>query len=216
MPRIFRMEQRTQEWFKIHAGRITASRMCDLMAYSVAKGREGAELKARRDYRDELIAERLTGQMSQHFVTTQMNRGTEEEPYARAAYEQARDVMVDEVGFVIHPDYGFAGASPDGLVGRERGIEIKNLTTVNHLALWKSKQVPPDYYDQIQWNMFCCEMGEWDFVSFDSRLLERAPHLQLLILPVPRDDKRIAELEAEAIKLNGEIIAAMEELNVRV
>ena len=212
MRRIFDMEQRSNEWFKIHAGRITASRMCDLMAYSQAKGKEGTELKARADYRDELVAERLTGRMSQHFVTEQMKRGTFEEPYARSAYEVEKDVMVDEVGFVLHGTYGWAGASPDGVIDGKKGIEIKNLTTVKHLALWKTKQVPEEYYDQIQWNMFCLECAEWDFISFDSRLVEEYPHLQLLVIPVPRDDKRIAELEAEGLKMHQEVEAAIAEL----
>jgi hypothetical protein len=214
MPRIFDMPQKSPEWFKIHSGRISASRMCDLMAYSKVKGKETQELLSRRDYRDELIAERLTGRMSQHFVSQQMKRGNEEEAVARGAYEIDQDVDVDEVGFVLHSIYGWAGSSPDGLVGADKGIEIKNLTTVNHLAIWKSKIVPVDFYDQIQWNLFCCEMDSWDFVSYDSRLRERAPHLQMLIIPVQRDEKRIAELEAEGKKMDAEIKAAIAELDV--
>jgi YqaJ-like viral recombinase domain len=213
-PRVFDMEQRSAAWYKIHCGRVTASRMCDLMAYSKAKGKEGTELKSRADYRDELIAERLTGRMSQHFVSDQMKRGIEEEAIARGAYEIDQDCDVDEVGFVMHSTYGWAGCSPDGLIGASRGLEIKNLTTVNHLALWKTKIVPSDYYDQIQWNLFICEFHDWHFVSYDSRLRERAPHLQLLIIPVQRDEKRIAELEAEGKKMDAEIKAAIAELDI--
>jgi putative phage-type endonuclease len=212
--RIIECEQRTSTWMKWHSGRLTASRMCDLMAYSKVKGKETQELLSRRDYRDELVAERLTGQMSQHFVSQQMKRGNEEESYARSAYEVDQDVEVDQIGFVIHETYGWAGCSPDGWIGREKGLEIKNLTTVNHLALWKSKHVPQEYYDQIQWNMFVCEFDAWEFVSFDSRLFQRAPHLQLLIIPVQRDEKRIGELEAEGKKMDAEIKAAIAELDV--
>ena len=204
----------TAEWLSARCGRITASRMCDLMAYSKAKGKEGQELKARADYRDELLAERLSGSMSQHFVTAEMKRGIAEEGYARASYEMRENVMVEQIGFAIHSDLKFCGASPDGILPEQRKIiEIKNLTTVNHIALWRSRQVPSDYYDQMQWTMFCMDYECGDFVSCDSRLAERNPHLELLIIPAARNPVRIAELEAEAVKMNAELEAMMELLS---
>jgi len=213
MPKFFMMQQRTPEWFAIHAGKITASRMCDLMAYSKQKGKEGQELKARADYRDELIAERMTGQMSQHFVTEQMKRGTEEEQWARSAYEQKFQVPVDEVGFVLDSEHETWGASPDGIVRRRGGnliVEIKNLTTVNHLKAVRSGTVPPDYVDQILWTMARCGYRDNHYVSYDSRLLERYPDTALLAIAVPYDEQRVAELEAEAVKMDAEIRATME------
>ena len=215
MPRFVDCEQRTTEWFKVHAGRITASRMCDLTAYSKAKGKEGVELKARADYRAELVAERLSGQMSQHFVTEQMKWGTEQEPYAKSAYEQTRDTMLEEVGFAIHPVYDFAGASPDGICDGTKVVEFKNLTTANHLAILDSGVVPDDYRDQVLWTMLCCECEEADFVSCDSRLAQNAKELELVIIPVPYDEKRIAELEAEAVKMNAEVEAQINRIRNR-
>jgi hypothetical protein len=49
----------------------------------------------------------------------------------------------------------------------------------------------------MQWQMACTRRPWCDFVSYDPRLPE---HLQLLIVRVPRDDKRIAELETEVRK----------------
>lgn len=207
MPKFIDCEQRSAEWFKVRTGRITASHMGELMAYSKAKGKEGVELKARSDYRMKILAERLTGQMAQNFVTEQMKWGQEQEEYARSAYEQAKNAFVEEIGFAVHPALDFAGSSPDGLVGSDSGIEIKCLTTANHLEIMKSREVPQDYYDQIQWNMVCCERDKWDFVAFDSRL---PPHLQLIVIPVTLNEARIAELEAEAIKLNAEIEAMID------
>ena len=213
MPKFYDCEQRSTEWFQIHAGKITASRMCDLMAYSKAKGKEDVELKTRANYREELIAERLTGMMSKHFVTEEMKRGTEEEDYARSCYEQVRNVMAYQIGFAIHPTMDFCGASPDALIdGEPRIIEIKNLTTTRHLSLFRDRKVPEEYYDQMQWTMLCCEVEEGDFVSCDSRLVQRAPKLELLIIPVRLDEQRIEELEAEARKMNAEIETAIEQL----
>ncbi len=211
MPKFFDMEQGTPEWLKIHAGRITGSRMRDLMNYSKTAAKSGnrVENNARADYRDELVAERLTGQMSQHFVTEQMKRGTAEEGYARSTYEVKMGVMVEPVGFAIHPTFDFCGASPDGYIDGRKIIEIKNLTTVNHLYVCRTRIVPSEYFDQMLWTMRCCEVEEGDFISCDSRLFDRAPHLELLVLPVKMDEKRIQELEAEAVLMNEQIEEAM-------
>ena len=212
MPKFVECEQRSPEWFAVRCGRITASHMDELFAYSKAKGKEGQELKARADYRMQILSERLTGQMANHFVTNEMKWGMEQEEYAVSAYEVARNAMVEAVGFAIHPTLDFAGASPDGLVGHDSLIEIKCLTTARHLEIWKSRQVPQEYYDQIQWNLVCCERFNADFVCFDSRLPQ---HLQLFIIPVVYDEKRVAELEAEVCKMNDEVCALMAEYGVK-
>jgi putative phage-type endonuclease len=208
VPKFIDCEQRSSEWFKVRCGRITASHMGELTAY--LKSGKG-EMKARADYRMQLLSERLTGQVAQHFVTNEMKWGQEQEEYARSSYEQRKGVMVDSIGFAIHPSLDFAGSSPDGLVDLDSGIEIKCLTTARHLEIWKSREVPQDYYDQCQWNMQCCEREKWDFVCFDSRLPE---HLQLLIIPVTYDEARVADLESEAIKMNAEVEQMIAELRV--
>ena len=207
MPKFVDCEQRSAEWFKVRCGRITASHMSDLTAY--LKSGKG-EMKARADYRMKLLAERLTGVVTGQFVTEAMKWGQEQEEYALSAYEQRRGLMVDSIGFAFHPTLDFAGASPDGLVGSDSGIEIKCLTTERHIKILTTRQVPQEYFDQIQWNMVCCERFQWDFVLFDPRLPE---HSQLFILPVAYDEARVAELEAEAVKMNSEIEAMIQKLS---
>jgi putative phage-type endonuclease len=185
--------------------------MAELFAYSKAKGKETVELKERANYRMKLLAERLTGQVTRNFVTNEMKGGQEQEEYARSAYEVKHNVFVEEIGFAVHPIYEFAGASPDGLVGDKSGLEIKCLTTARHLEIWKSREVPQEYADQIQWNMVCCERDKWDFVCFDSRL---PAHLQLLVIPVAYDENRVEELEAEVCKMNAEVEQMIAELGV--
>ena len=211
MPKFIDCEQRSAEWFAARCGRITASHMAELFAYSKAKGKETVELKERANYRMKLLAERLTGQVTSNFVTNEMKWGQEQEEYARSAYEVKHNVFVEEIGFAVHPIYEFAGASPDGLVGDKSGLEIKCLTTARHLEIWKSREVPQEYADQIQWNMVCCERDKWDFVCFDSRL---PAHLQLLVIPVAYDEKRVEELEAEVCKMNAEVEQMIAELGV--
>src|ERR1700693_4982377 len=81
--RIVDCEQNDAEWTWARTGRITASRMCDVMATL----KRGGEAASRRDYRAELIAERLTGRAEDQYVSKEMKFGTEQDPFARTAYE---------------------------------------------------------------------------------------------------------------------------------
>jgi putative phage-type endonuclease len=208
------MEQRTDEWFAARLGKVTASRVADVVAKT--KTRYSA---SRENYMADLIVERLTGQKASSFSNAAMEWGTEQEPNARAAYSARTGELVEEVGFIDHPAIPMSGASPDGLVkdGETHWdglIEIKCPNTATHLDLWLTEDIPTKYITQMQWQMACT--GAWwcDFVSFDPRLPE---HLQLFVKNVPRDDKRIAELETEVRKFLAELddkLAKLKELKV--
>ena len=131
-----------------------------------------------------------------------MQFGTEQEPFARTAYEIKTENIVDQVGFIFHPRLDFTGASPDGLIGRDGGLELKCPKTTTHLAYMMAGTVPKEYQYQMLWNMACAEREWWDFASYDSRLPEK---LRLFIVRMPRDEARIGEIEREVLKLNSEI-----------
>src|SRR5574343_2033079 len=107
------MDQRTTEWLAARLGKVTASRVADVMA----KTKSGYSA-SRQNYMAQLISERLTGKQAETFNNAAMQRGTELEPIARSEYEIRNDVMVCETGLVIHTESDHLGASPDGLVGR--------------------------------------------------------------------------------------------------
>ena len=92
------MEQRTDEWFAARIGKVTASRVADVIAKT--KSGYGA---GRANYLADLVVERLTGQKAQGFSNAAMEWGTEQEPHARAAYSAKTGIMVEEVGFIDHP-----------------------------------------------------------------------------------------------------------------
>ena len=191
-------EQNSAKWIWARTGRITASRICDLMATL----KRGGEAASRRDYRAELIAERLTGKAETRYVSKEMRYGREQEPFARTAYEIRTENMVDQVGFVFHPRLDFSGASPDGLIREDGGLELKCPKTTTHLAYMAAGIVPKEYEYQMLWNMACAEREWWDFASFDARLPEK---LSLFIVRMPRDEARIGEIEREVMSLNNEI-----------
>lgn len=182
------MEQRTEEWFKARCGKVTASRVADV----VAKTKSGYAA-SRDNLMAQLIVERLTGKPSETFTNAAMEWGTQQEPIARAAYAARIGQLVDEVGFVDHPTIEWAGASPDGVVGGFL-VEFKCPNTATHLDYIFAQKVPTKYFYQIQWQLACTGKSGAEFCSFDPRLPE---NLQLLILPCERDDKAIEMLEVE-------------------
>lgn len=193
------MEQRSSEWFAARRGCVTASKVKDVMA----KGRGGAPSAARANYMMQLLCERLTGRQEDGFTSAAMQRGTELEPLARDAYELFAEGDVVETGLVLHPTIKGFGASPDGLVGDIGLLEIKCPNTATHVATIQSGRHDPAYEWQMLAQMACTGRAWVDFVSFDDRLPEE---LQYACFRFHRDDKRIAEMEAE-------VGAFLEELN---
>lgn len=185
------MEQRTDEWFTARLGKVTASRISDVMAKT--KSGWGA---SRANYMAELIVERLTGQKGDSYQNAAMMWGTNTEPLARAAYEAHRGVLVEETGFVPHPSGAMTGASPDGLVGDDGLVEIKCPNTATHIDTLMSDDAPPKYFAQMQWQMACTGRAWCDFVSFDPRMPEE---MQLFVVRVERDDTWITMAE-EAVQ----------------
>lgn len=181
------IEQGSEEWFQVRCGRVTASRIADLMAKT--KTGWGA---ARATYKAQLLTERLTGEVAPSFSNSAMQWGTETEPMARDAYQFITMDTVEQTGFAIHPDIEGAGASPDGLVGKDGLIEIKCPNSATHIETLKSEKIADKYIKQMQWQMACTGRQWCDFMSFDPRLPEE---LQVWIKRVERDDEMIAEIE---------------------
>ena len=210
--------QGSAEWFEARCGRVTASHMADVLAVLKCEiGADCAALKhdkckkkvcpcpchngskstvgesaARLNYKLQLMAEVCTGQAQDTYVSPAMQWGIEQEVFARAAYEIANDVTVEQVGFFIHPKIDRAGASPDGVVGKDGLLEIKCPNTVTHLQYILEGVVPEEYQPQMLWQMACSGRKWCDFASFDSRMPK---HLQLFVKRFMRDDARIAEYE---------------------
>lgn len=191
------MDQGSESWFQVRIGKVTASRVADV----IAKTKTGYSA-SRDNYMAQLVCERLTGQKGESFTNAAMQHGTETEPLARAAYEALKDVLVDEVGFVPHPTIEMAGASPDGLVGDEGLLEIKAPNTATHIDTLLSQTVPGKYNTQMQFQMACTGRKWCDFVSFDNRLPEE---LQLFVKRVPRDEVFIRLIEAEIVQFLAEL-----------
>ena len=181
------IEQRTDEWFASRCGKVTASRIADVMAKT--KTGYGA---GRANYMAQLVAERLTGTTESGFTNAAMQWGTEKEPEARECYSFHRGLPVVEEGFVPHPAIDMAGASPDGLVGDDGLVEIKCPNTATHIDTLLGAAIDDKYVKQMQFQMACCGRQWCDFASYDPRL---GVEMQLHVRRVERDDALIAEIE---------------------
>lgn len=198
------VEQGSPEWFAIRCGKVTASRVADI----VARTKSGPSA-SRANYAAQLIAERLTGEVSESYTNAAMEWGTAMEPEARVAYEFLHNSTVAKVGFVLHPKIEMSGASPDGLVGDTGLVEIKCPNTATHIETLISKTVPGKYLTQMQWQMACTGRAWCDFVSYDPRLPES---MRLFVQRVLRDDKQIAELEGDVTAFLFEVASAVAKL----
>jgi putative phage-type endonuclease len=202
------MEQRSPEWFAARLGKVTASRVADVVART--KSGWGA---SRGNYLAELIAERLTGSAAERFTNAAMQWGTDCEPAARNAYAATSGMEVVEVGMIVHPTISMAAASPDGLVGDLGLVEVKCPNTLTHIDTLIGGTVPGKYVTQMQWQMACTEREWCDFVSFDPRL---PAEMQLFVRRVERDDALIASLEADVRDFLAEVDAKIEALKSAV
>ena len=201
------MEQQSNEWFTARLGKVTASRVADV----IAKTKTGYSA-SRDNYMAQLICERLTGQKGESFTNAAMEWGTQTEPLARSAYENKRSLLVKEVGFINHPRIEMSGASPDGLVADDGLVEIKCPNTATHIDTLLSQKVPTKYITQMQWQMLCCQRKWCDFVSFDNRLPE---HLQLFIQEVEFDPEYCAMLEEEVSQFLAEMDSKIGKLRIK-
>lgn len=199
--------QGSPEWFAVRCGKVTASRVADVIAKT--KTGYGA---SRANYAAELIAERLTQSTAPSFTNAAMQWGTDQEPHARAAYSFLHDVDVEEIAFVDHPEIAMSGASPDGLVGLDGLVEFKCPNTATHLDTLLSETVAGKYITQMQWQMACTGRAWCDFASFDPRL---PPSMQLFVKRVERDASLILDLETEVSAFLAEIDAKVAALTER-
>lgn len=189
--------QGSEEWFKCRLGKVTASRVADILATT-----KSGPSASRQNYLIELALQRVTQTMGESFTSEAMQWGIDNEAQARVAYEVQSRSFVDQIGFVDHPSIVGFGASPDGLVDSMGLVEIKCPNSANHWAYVKANEPPKKYFIQMQ-AQIACTGREWcDFVSFDPRMPDRS---QLLVVRVPRDDAYIAMMEEEVKKFLNEV-----------
>ena len=191
--------QGSEEWFAVRRGKITASRLGDIMRKT-----KWGESNYKSKVRLELAIERLTGKSASSVVMNKaMYDGVEREPDARLLFEAMTGKEVALCGSFDHPEVVNTSASPDGLIRGENAVlEIKCPTHVTHAKNLLSDTMPKNYEYQVQWQIACTES---DYAYFCSYHPDFPPELRLKYVRVEKDDKLIAEIENEVREFDAEV-----------
>lgn len=204
-------QQGTDEWRAERAGCITASRMRDLrwepgevFKSGPRAGKPKPPPQMRLTYIDQIVAELLTGQPRQNATAKSLDYGHEMEPEAIAAYEARTGRLVEQCGFVRHPQYSFIGASPDFLVDNDGGGEIKCPMSIVVHATTLREGLPEEHLEQIQGGLWVTGRLWWDFISYNPLFPE---HLQLYVQRVHRDNAYIGLLKRDCMSAWSEVQA---------
>ncbi len=195
--------QGTEPWLLARCGWLGASSMSDVLA----KGQGITRTKCLR----RIVAELLTGKPMETYQNAHMERGNEQEPLARISYEEITGNLVEEVGFIKHATLR-CGFSPDGLVGKDGGVEIKSVIPTVQIETILKGGYPSEHKAQIQGSLWISGRTFWDFVSFSPDMPE---HLRTYIFRVERDEPYILNLAAECTVFLGEVMALVAKLNSR-
>lgn len=202
------VEQRTDDWRRLRAGRVTGSAADALLA---ERKKGTGELAVRRNLRQKLVVERLTGLPVEDSARgAAVQRGNDSEADAFRAYEARTGQMVKRIGFLEHTRL-MAGASLDGYVGDYAGIvELKCPTSAVHLDYLLAGAVPDDYRGQIFHNLYISGAAWCDFVSYDDRFID--PALRLLVVRVERDETQMKAYELMLTAFINEVDAEVEKV----
>lgn len=214
MSRIIRCTQQSDLWLAARIGRITGSRLGDLMASPTTKASyrkgvpfpAGSEALAKSEYRKELVVERIYRRASSHYVTRAMEQGVEREPYARMLYEADTMQVVEQVGFALHPTWDWFGCSADGLCGEDGGVELKCPTNMVHDDYAADPHVLAEEY---KWQCLGCmvcfpECSWWDLCSFNPDAPDK---YKLVKYRFHRETwgTTIAAIESSAMEMNEQV-----------
>lgn len=187
--------QRTDDWFAKRLGKFTASNIGEIL--KKGRGKDEPFSKTAISYIRKKIAEQLTGQ-KEEIHGPALEWGTNYEETAIMEYEELTDVQVKEVGFIPLKSYEqWAGGSPDGVVSKDKIIEVKcPFSSAIHTETLITRKIPESwddkYYAQIQFNMLVTGAKECDFISFDPRM--KNPNHRLVVITIERDDAYLANL----------------------
>lgn len=199
-------------WMNDRCGKLTASRMAAAMSFTKPKKKdeEPKETADRRNLKIEILAERMTGDMVSKYISKDMQWGIDQEPYAKARFEQETGLLVVDTGFIDHPSIEFCGASPDGFVTDGSLIEIKCPSTATYLKYLLNDQVPEEYIPQMTLQSSVTGKDVW-FVAFDPRIKNHKK--QIFIKKFSPTQKQLDDVESAAKKFLAEVDAMFDLIN---
>jgi len=189
--KIIDCEQGTDEWFSARLGKPSASVFSTICT---TKG-EATKGATREKLLNTLVAEFISGDKTESFSSSAMQRGIELEGEAADFFSFIKGLECEEVGFILHEDEAF-GASPDRLIhqpdGYEQGLEIKCPLPHTHIEYLMKQKLPSAYVQQVQGSMLVTGLSEWWFMSY-------CPNLPPMILLIEKDEEFCAALHRQLL-----------------
>jgi hypothetical protein len=185
----YKVFETKSDWATFRGGMFTASEVHRLMAEPKKKGEvlsEGA-----KTYIRERVAQQLAPREPEYYNSS-MEHGNETEPQAVMAIAESIGKSVNDDDFIYTSEGGFVyfwdellnlGGTPDVILRGKRIFEIKcplSKTHLEYLMLESHddvKECVPQYYAQMQANMYLTGLEFASFVSFDDRYYDKAHHL---------------------------------------
>jgi hypothetical protein len=194
MLEVFDVPQGSPQWLKCRLGLPTASNFATVMR-AKGKGDNGTSAE-RTTLLNKLAGEIITGEPMESYTNANMERGIEWEDEARNLYAFVHDAELTRVGFLRN---GQKGASPDALLGKGGGLEIKTALPHIQIARLRKGTLPSEHVAQVQGNIWVAEREFWDFVSYSRKL-------PLLVIRVYRDNEYIRHM-SECIDIFNQELA---------
>ena len=189
------LEQGSDEWFAVKAGKVSASKAKDLMAKPSTAAYQNLIYK--------IAAEKATGQyINDGYVSYAMQRGTDLEQEARETFEFLTGHDVETVGFIETDDW--TGCSPDGLVG-VAGLEIKCPLAHTHARYLYKGDIPAEYVLQVQFSLMITGFNLWHFFSYH-------PAMRPLHIEVKPIKKNHSEIEQRLVEFKKEVEKVIQKL----
>jgi YqaJ-like viral recombinase domain len=191
-------DQGSPEWKKVRLGLVTASKMSVVMA----TGRGGGESKTRQDYLYDLAGEIITGEPTESYTNSFMDRGREQEDEARRLYAFEKDADLQRVGFIRN---GTKGCSPDALQGDNGALEIKTTMARLLIKVMMRGEYPPEHKAQTQGTLWVTER-EWIDIAI------YCPKMPLFVERIHRDETYIKQIAGAVADFNIELRQMVEKI----
>lgn len=204
-------EQGSNEWRMLRRSLFTGSEI-ENICKPTGLGTTG------KTYVFEKVAELLTPpEFDTHFENDATRWGNENEPLAVHVHEKRSNSMCEEMGFQVHPELTYLGASPDRKVfrgGKVGVLEAKcpheGKNHIKHMmidSVGYFKKEFPKYYFQTVTEYICTPDATFvDFVSFDPRMAKKYRYFCFTFTPPEEDQKLVINRAIEARKLYDQII----------
>lgn len=206
---------KVQAWLEQRKGKFTASEFYRLMGFEDKDTFPDGAMT----YVTEKVLEIVTTNESKQLSTRSVEWGKETEI-------EAVEKFVEQYGLEVY-NYGDnqqyveltkdVGCTPDGLIGKDFGIETKcpdsktHLYYLENLTIENFKKECKNYYWQIQGSMYITGRKAWFFISYDPRF--KKDDKRLFVLRIERNEIDIAKLEKrlkEAVRRKNQRLKAFE------